>query len=1012
MMARTVRPWALLLSLAFFLLATVGYARFNVWEPENGVEIRQGRHVSWVSNSTAEDGNGNFLTVWSDAGTGSMDVYAQLFTIEGTPLWTAPLPIANNPHPEQEARVIRTSDDAWIIAWLDYGEDLEKVGVGRLFLRKLNDSGQDLWPSPVGPVEEASNSYNSGRFFEGLYLFPVSDGGAFVASDLDRLAWVQRVTGDGTVAWPEAIHPLPQLVNRPRCIPDGSDGVIILGHEYFPEGPNHVIGQRISVEGDLLWDEGEEPVSFFNNVDISAIQMTPSLAGDWLLTWSDANHQVQVQKYNSNAEPLWGTEPVVLTDVATSGSLKQVFPLDDGQVLLTWGDWDQGYYQRLGFAGEEPFFYVGTPSPLEEQEKIEFASLLTSGNVLLKTQRFTVQGSDDYLAAISAASEELWSYPIFPYPGSFEYEDLYNDPITFIPDEDSFSLVTSGRVEDRTGMMLHRLSNADGTLLLDEPVELATGLSGETRSPQLIDTGVSLFSYWKDERWGESHHFQILDREIGTPLFESGGRNFFPALDGMASEDFFIESALNVVPSATGGLLVARLETVGEWYNVHVRLQKVSNRGEILWGLGGRVIDDLDSEDRGVDNLQLASLSDGSSILAYNTFSDLFMMQVNLMKFLPDGTLEWELVDNSLLEEFDQERDYHVQLVQPLPNGETLLILNGYDFFGGNSHIHSVCIDAEGDVVSRFMIEITYLNPTELRVFLLEDGSLAMLYRFEGDSLKLDRLSAEGEYITPEEGVTIAPWYDVVDIEHSLVVAENGFGIVTSLEDGYSYHRFTWHGEPVFDEPAGMPLPSGLQYRNALSDGEDGAWLLGWVEDSYGGDIGYVHVNSEGQLARSEYEDGPVTLCDAWFTQALSPPISDGEGGFIATWNDYRGSLNQHLYDDVYAMRVNDFTTGVGDNLTSTLPAEFTLLPAYPNPFNPSTTLTYTIPRDGKVRLAVYDILGREVIRLVDGFQGAGVHRQVWNATSRSGSPVASGTYFVRYDTPHGVQAQKILLLK
>ncbi len=73
------------------------------------------------------------------------------------------------------------------------------------------------------------------------------------------------------------------------------------------------------------------------------------------------------------------------------------------------------------------------------------------------------------------------------------------------------------------------------------------------------------------------------------------------------------------------------------------------------------------------------------------------------------------------------------------------------------------------------------------------------------------------------------------------------------------------------------------------------------------------------------------------------------------------------------------------------VPSASDLLPSYPNPFNPSTTIRFALASDAHVRLAVYDILGREVARLADGLHQAGYHTFVWNAQQ-----AASGLYFAR----------------
>ncbi|GEM_PF-6341454 len=75
------------------------------------------------------------------------------------------------------------------------------------------------------------------------------------------------------------------------------------------------------------------------------------------------------------------------------------------------------------------------------------------------------------------------------------------------------------------------------------------------------------------------------------------------------------------------------------------------------------------------------------------------------------------------------------------------------------------------------------------------------------------------------------------------------------------------------------------------------------------------------------------------------------------------------------------------------LPTAYALHPNYPNPFNPETVIEYDLPQPSMVILSVYDLLGREVIRLVEGIQQAGRHRAVWSGRDAGGNRVAGGMY-------------------
>jgi len=86
-------------------------------------------------------------------------------------------------------------------------------------------------------------------------------------------------------------------------------------------------------------------------------------------------------------------------------------------------------------------------------------------------------------------------------------------------------------------------------------------------------------------------------------------------------------------------------------------------------------------------------------------------------------------------------------------------------------------------------------------------------------------------------------------------------------------------------------------------------------------------------------------------------------------------------------------------------------LPAFPNPFNPITTLRYILPRDAFVTLTVFDMFGREITQLVKANQASGFNSVQWNATDNYGKPVSAGVYLYRIKTDSFIQTKKMILL-
>jgi flagellar hook assembly protein FlgD len=104
----------------------------------------------------------------------------------------------------------------------------------------------------------------------------------------------------------------------------------------------------------------------------------------------------------------------------------------------------------------------------------------------------------------------------------------------------------------------------------------------------------------------------------------------------------------------------------------------------------------------------------------------------------------------------------------------------------------------------------------------------------------------------------------------------------------------------------------------------------------------------------------------------------------------------------------------MSENRSASLPAQVMLGRAHPNPFNPSTTLSFSIPtgptRDFSLR--IYDVRGRMVRELDSGQIDAGQHERVWNGLDDRGSSVASGIYHYRLEVGGESFSNKMVLVK
>jgi hypothetical protein len=113
-----------------------------------------------------------------------------------------------------------------------------------------------------------------------------------------------------------------------------------------------------------------------------------------------------------------------------------------------------------------------------------------------------------------------------------------------------------------------------------------------------------------------------------------------------------------------------------------------------------------------------------------------------------------------------------------------------------------------------------------------------------------------------------------------------------------------------------------------------------------------------------------------------------------------------------YPAQHEKYVTGVTVNKGPQIPASFSLSNAYPNPFNPSTNIQFSIAKSENVKLEIFNILGQKIATLVNGEVNAGNYIATWNGRNDHGNQVASGIYFYRLESQSFNATKKMILMK
>jgi hypothetical protein len=104
--------------------------------------------------------------------------------------------------------------------------------------------------------------------------------------------------------------------------------------------------------------------------------------------------------------------------------------------------------------------------------------------------------------------------------------------------------------------------------------------------------------------------------------------------------------------------------------------------------------------------------------------------------------------------------------------------------------------------------------------------------------------------------------------------------------------------------------------------------------------------------------------------------------------------------------------TNVEEKSSKKVTHSFALFQNYPNPFNPTTTIRFSINLPSLVHLKIFNIMGQEIVELVDKNLLPGDFQVMWDGKNRAGQPAASGVYFSQLSSREGVKIIKMLLIK
>jgi hypothetical protein len=283
--------------------------------------------------------------------------------------------------------------------------------------------------------------------------------------------------------------------------------------------------------------------------------------------------------------------------------------------------------------------------------------------------------------------------------------------------------------------------------------------------------------------------------------------------------------------------------------------------------------------------------------------------------------------------------------------------------------------------------------------------------------LQLNRMDDGMVLLTAYVGDDVMSANRAFDTNHLYhIVLSRSSGIVSMYMDGENVGEMISAGNTTSDESLylgvdpfyGEDLHGTMTDVTMYSTGLTNESITTLFEDGPQSDINISEATS--MVAHWSMIDGINQFADE--ERVLADISGNANNGMMYEYVYYWGVTNGKYTWSSNWRTFNIDAYGVLSVNDNNMPIQFALHQNYPNPFNPTTSISYDIPNAGNVTMVIYDMMGREVRKLVDNNMDAGFQSVTWDATNNFGNPVGAGVYIYQIKADGFTQSKKMILLK
>ena len=797
--------------------------------------------------------------------------------------------------------------------------------------------------------------------------FLISDGagGGFIAwadeRDGTRRIYVQWIDGMGTAHFGENGIPACDTVvyqDEPKLVGDGAGGIVVIWSDYRSGGWD-VYAQRIGPDGSLLWDADGVPVCAAPGDQYNGV-IAADGTGGWIVGWVDQRSydggDIYAQRIDASGAVLWSADGEAVCAEAGTQQQVRVVGSSLGGAIFAWND-----YRNYNSS-----YYADWVTPFGP------AGWGTAGGVAVSTGSWNMYGAaiaGDGMGGLYVAwydERDGWNYPIYAQHVDVTGMLLWgeNGALSLFNYSYSNDLVMRGdgmngaifagdiyRDEESSADILAQKLGPAGASLWGPQGVMVCEQSADQYMPTVAPDGQGgAYIAWEDYRAG--------DPDIYCQHFGASGLWGRPAPVIVSCAD---------VPSDQGG-----------WVRIRTRASAHDAIGGIVgynvWRLieggGGPIMTLGEALPRLLDPAKAVGVR-----LAAKEAATLG---------LPEG--DWESVGF-----WFATRDTVYNIAVPTKNDSTEAG-TAWETFIVTAHSTTAGAFAPSEPVMGYSID--NLAPGATPEFAgtesADPAGLVMTWSRNAapDAWRYDVYRGSDEFFVPEPSNLVGSTEEL------------------TLLDPTWHHSYMYFFKLVAVDRHGNAGPPALLRPEDIN--------VGMMLQSFAATLRGTFIEVAWTIAAT----------DEAYAFAVSRAVGDGEFAAISSADIAHDGLSFAFVDrgvepgTTYRYRVSVMDEGGARVLFETGAVSTPAMPLalhqnHPNPFNPSTTITYYLPEASVVTLDVYSADGKLVARLVDReAQARGTHTARWSGLDARGSAVSSGVYFYRLQAGKETLSRKMVLMR